>query len=519
MSVFFSNLLSGARNNAQSLTNAGLSYLIPLSRRMVLGSFPHDTIGALKIQTLKGETIWVGRDFQEAQPPWIQVHDEFFWLRVLIFGDIGFAESYMLREISTPNLTAVFEFFVRNSQAINRPATAGLFPVLFGPACRSLPWRGLKNTISASRLNAAAHYSLSNDMFAAFLSPDMTYSAPMWLPASDPSSQGEALEDAQLRKLRCAVAAARIRAPDHVLEIGTGWGSFAILAARETGCRVTTVTPSGEQKRFAEGRVRAAGLGGRVAVVQADYRELDGMGPFDKIVSIEMIEHVGHDLLDGYFGCVERSLKRDGGIGYFQSITIPEGRYERYRRGEDFIKKYIFPGGHLPTVSGLVSSINRGSKGRLVVEEIKSVGMHYPKALRCWNANFQKGFEDEIVPALLRTDPEMTKVDMDIFRRKWEVSPTSVVAFPFPACVELWRLTSWYGTVLFLLLRGGLQHQVTRRRCHYGRSRKLHSTSQRRVASWENCKRGSRLAARSEEASHGIFEHGTSCLILEPYRY
>lgn len=424
----FTFLYSVAENYAPRLANAGLAFLIPLSKRMVLSSFPNDTNGALKIQLPEGETINLGRDCQAVQTPSIQVHDEFFWLRVLVFGDIGFAESYMLHEISTSSLTAVLEFFVHNNQAVNRPATAGVFSILFGPVNRSLPWRRLTNTIATSRLNAAAHYSLSNDMFSAFLSPDMTYSAPMWLPSSDPQSHRETLEDAQLRKLRHAVAAARVCASDHVLEIGTGWGSFAVLAARETGCRVTTVTPSDEQARFAEARVRAAGLpDGQVVVLRADYRDLDGRGPFDKVVSIEMIEHVGHDFLDEYFGCVERYLKRDGGIGYFQSITIPEGRYEKYRRGEDFIKKYIFPGGNVPTVSGLVSSINRGSKGRLIVEEIKSIGMHYPKALRCWNTRFQARFEEEIRPAMKCSHPEMTKVDMEIFRRKWEVSSNSPI--------------------------------------------------------------------------------------------
>lgn len=425
--------LSEARNYAQRLANAGLAYLLPFAKRMVLGSFPDNTTGALTIQLPGGEMINLGRHYHEAPPPCIQVHNDFFWLRVVVFGDIGFAESYMLGEISTSTLTAVLEFLIRNSQAINQPATAGLFSLIFGPAARSLlllPWRGLagQNTISTSRLNAAAHYSLGNAIFSAFLSPDMTYSAPLWLPRSDPLSEVETLEDAQLRKLRHALAAARVRASDHVLEIGTGWGSFAVLAARETGCRVTTATLSDEQARFAEARVRAAGLQGRVVVVRADYRELDGEllgGPFDKVVSIEMVEHVGPEFLDGYFGCVDRYLKLDGGIGYFQSITIPEGRYERYLQGEDFIKKYIFPGGHLPTVSGLVSSINRGSSGRLVVEEIKSMGMHYPKALRCWKSKFQAGFPGEIMPALKSRCPEMTKIDMEIFRRKWEVSSSN----------------------------------------------------------------------------------------------
>jgi len=154
--------------------------------------------------------------------------------------------------------------------------------------------------------------------------------------------------------------------------------------------------------------------------VQKDYRELAELGPFDKIVSIEMIEHVGHEFLETYFHCVDKYLKQDGGIGFFQCITIPETRYEAYRRGEDFIKKYVFPGGHLPTVSGLVGSIDRGSQGRLIVEEIKSVGVHYSKALRCWNESFQARFKDSVMPALRKSHPKMTKADMDVFRRKWE---------------------------------------------------------------------------------------------------
>jgi len=133
-----------------------------------------------------------------------------------------------------------------------------------------------------------------------------------------------------------------------------------------------------------------------------------------------MIEHVGHAFLDTYFECMDRYLKRDGGIGYFQCITIPEPRYAHYLAGEDFIKKYIFPGGHLPTVSGLVASIDRGSRGRLIVEEIKSFGGHYPKALRLWNEKFGRNFDDEIAPALRRSHPDMAEQDVAVFRRKWE---------------------------------------------------------------------------------------------------
>lgn len=420
-------VVTSLRIKFQRLLGVVFSHLLSISRRLVLSGLSSSTTrGALVIKTPDGTTTALGRKRSEAAVPIIQVHNEVFWLRVLLFGDMGFAQSYMLREISTPSLTAVFEFFIHNGKTLNNSTTAGLFTwvlvriVGLVPRLVSRPWKAINN-VTTARLNATAHYSLSNDMFEAFLSADMTYSAPIWLPASDPRSKTESLQDAQGRKLQYAISATRIRKSDHVLEIGTGWGSFAIQAVQTTGCRVTTVTPSGEQKRLAEARIRALGLEDRIVVVQKDYRELDGLGPFDKIVSIEMIEHVGHEFLDTYFRCVDRYLKQDGGIGFFQSITIPETRYEQYRRGEDFIKKYVFPGGHLPTNSGLVGSIDRGSQGRLIVEEIKSVGVHYSKALRCWNEKFQASFESDIIPALQKSHPKMTKIDMEVFRRKWEV--------------------------------------------------------------------------------------------------
>lgn len=397
-----------------------LSWTKSIPIRLVLNSFSDVKSGALRVESVDRETIILGQTHPADRSPSITIHDDVFWTKVLLSGDLGFAESYLLREVSSDDLTAVFEFFIRNSSATNKPATAGLWPWLVGKPFRAM--LSGSNDIKNAQMNAKAHYSQSNEMFSSFLSADMTYSAPIWLPKSDPGSQTETLERAQLRKLEYALRQTRVQASDHVLEIGTGWGSFAIMAARTTGCRVTTVTPSDEQKQLAEERIRDAGMDGRVEVLKADYRELGGLGSFDKIVSIEMIEHVGHDFLDIFFECMDRYLKVEGGIGYFQCITFPETRYERYRRGEDFIKKYIFPGGHLPTVSGLVAGINRGSRGRLIVEEIKSIGAHYPRALRSWRESFVANFEPRIVPALRRSRPEMTVAEMDLFRRQWEVS-------------------------------------------------------------------------------------------------
>ncbi|KAH8716366.1 Tuberculostearic acid methyltransferase UfaA1 [Beauveria bassiana] len=394
-------------------------FLRVAARRLVLSRLAAFQSGFLCIQDSYGDEIGVfgnpkAHHFQA--PAILVVHDDSFWVRALLRGDIGFSQSYMLGEISTPDLTAVFEFFVQN--ASKKSILAGWRVIgIFSAMARAVLQRA--NHVATAKLNAVAHYSLGNDMFSAFLSQDMTYSAALWLPITDPRSKGETLHEAQMRKLHYAVSSARIKSTDHVLEIGSGWGSFAILAAQTTGCRVTTVTPSLAQKQLVERRVADAKLSEHIRVFLGDYREVETLKTkFDKIVSIEMIEHVGHKFLDTYFACMDRYLKDDG-IGYFQCITIPEARYDAYVKGQDFIQKYIFPGGHLPTVSGLVSSINAGSKGRMIVEEILSLGGHYIKTLQCWRDNFLANFDERIAPALREEHPHMTEADVEIFKRKW----------------------------------------------------------------------------------------------------
>lgn len=260
-------------------------------------------------------------------------------------------------------------------------------------------------------------------MFAAFLSDDMTYSCPIWSPVSDPMSRDETLEAAQETKLQYFICAAKIKASDHVLEIGTGWGSFAIAAVRKTGCRITSLTLSKEQKELAEKRIADAGYTNRITVLLCDYRALPIPSGklYDKVVSIEMLEAVGREYLDLYFDRVDRLLKPQGGVAVFQCITMPETRYEAYAKGQDFIRKYIFPGGHLPTVSQLVGSIEKGSKGSLIVDAILNIGGHYAKTLRLWRENFEKTFNDSIRPALLDEHQGMSEKDVEVFRRKWEV--------------------------------------------------------------------------------------------------
>jgi cyclopropane-fatty-acyl-phospholipid synthase len=192
------------------------------------------------------------------------------------------------------------------------------------------------NTLSNALLNISAHYDISNDMFAAFLSDDMTYSCPIWQPRASGLEQEETLQEAQMTKLRRFIDGTKIKQSDHVLEIGTGWGSFAIEAVRQTGCRVTSLTLSKEQKQLAEDRISAAGFSDRIEVKLMDYRNLPVPDkPYDKIVSIEMLEAVGKEFLATYFSHIDRLLKKNGGIAMFQCITMPEGRYEAYAKSEE----------------------------------------------------------------------------------------------------------------------------------------------------------------------------------------
>jgi cyclopropane-fatty-acyl-phospholipid synthase len=207
---------------------------------------------------------------------------------------------------------------------------------------------------------------------------------------------------------------------------------------KDTGCTVTSLTLSVEQKELAEERIRQAGLEDKITVMLCDYRalEIPKEGPFDKLISIEMLEAVGAEYLETYFACVDRLLKKDGGIACFQCITIPESvgtfvwsrsveanmeqRYDSYAKSDDFIRRYIFPGGHLPSISQLIQSMAKGSKGTLVVDDIENIGAHYAKTLRLWNEKFLLNFDTEIKPALMREHEGMTKADVETFKRKWE---------------------------------------------------------------------------------------------------
>ncbi|KFG78876.1 methoxy mycolic acid synthase 1 [Metarhizium anisopliae] len=374
----------------------------------------------------------------------IVIKKETFWMRLFLFADIGFSEAYMLGDFICEDLTSFFQLFIINRDRMRNGTT------VVSRISSSLSYLARStNTLSNSLLNISAHYDISNDMFAAFLSSDMTYSCPVWQTRIDSGLGDESLEAAQQRKLTRFIEGAKLKATDHVLEIGTGWGSFAIEAVSKTGCRVTSITLSKEQKELAEARVRAVGLHERIEIMLTDYRQLPvPEKPYDKIVSIEMLEAVGQEYLGTYFDRVNRLLKPDGGIAMFQCITMPENRHEAYSKSVEyvfimlefhyacshevtlqhsFINQYIFPGGYLPSITQLLSHISEQSHGTLIIEKVENIGGHYAKTLRLWNENFQSHFDSQIKPALLHNHPGMTKDAIEVFRRKWEARNPDVV--------------------------------------------------------------------------------------------
>ncbi|CAH1756117.1 7174_t:CDS:2 [Entrophospora sp. SA101] len=341
----------------------------------------------------------------------IKVVNDSFWIRLLLLGVLGFGEAYMLGDVACDDLMTLIKVFVANRSNIDDLSTLSSY--IFS-AINYVTNSRFANTISNAINNISAHYDISNEMFAAFLSSDMTYSSAVFL------NENDTLEEAQCRKLRMMIEKAKITKDDHVLEIGSGWGSFAIQAVKTTRCHVTTLTLSVEQKILAEERIAMEGLSDYITVLLCDYRSLPANHQFDKIISIEMIEAVGPQYLSTYFECCDKFLKEKNGIGVFQVITMPETRYDRYCKEVDFIRKYIFPGGHCPTVTSLTSAIQKGSKGRLIVDHLENIGPHYVRTLRLWRERFLQAFDEHIHPALLKSWPNMTPKEVEIFKRKWE---------------------------------------------------------------------------------------------------
>jgi cyclopropane-fatty-acyl-phospholipid synthase len=300
----------------------------------------------------------------------VRVNDPAFFAAVAFGGSCGAGEAYIDGMYTCTDLPAMIELVVRNQDAL-RAVDSG-WSRLFAPISR-VRYLLERNTRSGSQRNIRAHYDLSNEFFATFLDESMTYSSGIF------DRPGMSLHEAQLAKIDRACRVLELGPGDHLLEIGTGWGSLAIHAARAYGCRVTTTTISREQHALASARVREAGLAARVEVVLTDYRDLSGQ--HDKLVSIEMIEAVGRENFDAFFGTCSRLLRPHGSM-VLQAITIRDHLFEAAARRRDFLKKHVFPGSCLTSHASMLASVARATDLALVHSE--DLGPHYCTTLAHW---------------------------------------------------------------------------------------------------------------------------------------
>ena len=304
----------------------------------------------------------------------LDVLDPGFYRALAGNGSVGAGEAYMDGQWRCSDLVALVQLLVRNRDLLDGMETGSAR--LGGLAMQAL--HALRrNTRAGSRRNIAAHYDLGNDFFRLFLSADLMYSSAYW------AGDDDTLKAASTRKLDVICRKLALNPGDHVVEIGTGWGGFALHAARHYGCRVTTTTISREQHDLAAARIQQAGLGERVTLLQSDYRDLDGQ--YDKLVSIEMIEAVGADFQDSYFSQIGRLLKPEG-LALVQAITIEDHRYEQALKSVDFIKRHVFPGCFIPSVSAMLASKTRSSDLALVA--LEDFGLSYARTLHAWRERF-----------------------------------------------------------------------------------------------------------------------------------
>ena len=332
--------------------------------------------GCLRIHE-QGELYYFGQSSDQSDlVADIYVQDPQFYADVVFGGSIGAGEAYMDGYWSTPNLTRVTRLFVRNMAALDALDTRQ--SVIGRYLLKVFHWFN-RNTKEGSRKNISAHYDLGNDFFSLFLDQTMMYSAAIY-----PSPEAP-LAEASVYKLQRVCEKLQLSAADHLLEIGTGWGGMAIYAAQHYGCRVTTTTISREQRDYALAKVAEAGLGDRITVLFDDYRDLRGQ--FTRLVSIEMIEAVGHEHYDQYFSTCSRLLAPDG-LMLLQAITIADQRYDLARRTVDFIQRYIFPGGSLPSVAVISDWAKR--KTDLNILHIEDIGAHYAQTLKHWREAFHE---------------------------------------------------------------------------------------------------------------------------------
>ncbi|MDQ8179529.1 cyclopropane-fatty-acyl-phospholipid synthase family protein [Pelagicoccus sp. SDUM812005] len=366
---------------------------------LILSFFEKAHRGCLRL-TLPDGQVNVYGEVKDSPPVDLTVNDPNFFRRVALKGDIGLGESYIEGEWDSSAPAALLGWFIKNKDALMSDRFEWAMPMI----SRLAAWqerflhRKNANTKAGSKRNIEAHYDLGNDFYELFLDESMTYSSAYFRNPTD------SLQQAQLEKYDRICRKLDLGPADRVLEIGCGWGGFAVYAAENYGCSVTGITLSPSQYDYAVARVQKAGLSHKVEIQQIDYRDMRGQ--FDKLVSIEMIEAVGHEHLPSYFAAIDRLLKPDG-LSCIQIIMSADHRYKSYRKTSDYIRKHIFPGSHLPSIGALFEAKERAD---LNLYHMESFGLHYARTLELWRDRFEKSW------------PQIKSLGFpETFHRKWRL--------------------------------------------------------------------------------------------------
>ena len=354
----------------------------------LLGRLKH---GELILNDGKEQQIFGRKDERVPKTIAITVRDSSFYTSILLNGALGAGEAYIKGYWTCEDLTDMIELFICNRSHLEGDLSGIRW---LAKPVRLLQHLSKRNTLKGSRRNIEAHYDLGNELFKLFLDETMMYSCGIF------KDRNTTLKQASEAKLERICRKLELKPGDHVLEIGTGWGGFALYAAQHYGCRVTTTTISKEQHEFATQRIVEAGLEDKVTLLFDDYRKLQG--EYDKLVSIEMIEAIGYQYFDTYFRKCTELLKPDG-MMLLQSITIADQRYHTAKRSIDYIQRYIFPGGCLPSVAALGDAIAENTDMRIF--HLEDIGPHYATTLRLWRERFfdniervkQLGYPDDFI--------------------------------------------------------------------------------------------------------------------------
>jgi len=325
----------------------------------------------------------------------VTINDKRAYKKIIFGGSIGAGEAYIDKLWDVDNLTVLVRIMVLNMSLLDRMER--------GLAWLTRPFDLMKHLLNSnnkrgSKRNILAHYDLGNDMYGAFLDPTMMYSSAIY------PDKTSSLVEAQQHKMDVICKKLNLQPTDHVIEIGSGWGGFAIHAAQKYGCHVTTTTISEAQFKEAKKRIAALSLTEKITLIQKDYRELTGK--YDKLVSIEMIEAVGHKYLPGFFAQCEKLLKPEGQM-LIQAITIADQKYDQYTRSVDFIQRYIFPGGCIPSNTRMLQVI--AEKTDMIVRQIDDFGFDYARTIQDWRKRFDSSYD-----SLLKKGYDET------FKRLWE---------------------------------------------------------------------------------------------------